>query len=219
MNARAHCSVLINFQTNYKTAVAFHQVGCCVTSVRVRAWTHTCWCKASVWSPGAFGKRERLTAVAWTAHGAVQTCRAYRNSGGRIFTILSISGCNSNGAELTSQPSQRSARRLARLAPRSAVPRVACFNMAAGLLANHSRVFRDYRGVLFFTIVVVSGTITGCWYVTEKAHCDWPVAPRPYCYDRKSSCEKNKNASGIWSVGQSRRRRLRIYVYDWYCQL
>ena len=27
---------------------------------------------------------------------------------------------------------------------------VACFNMAAGLLANHSRVFRDYRGVLFF---------------------------------------------------------------------
>ena len=47
------------------------------------------------------------------------------NSGVIIFTILSISGCNSNGAESASQPSQRSARRLARLAPRSAVLHIA----------------------------------------------------------------------------------------------
>ena len=65
--------------------------------------------------PESNNRRARLCSL--RPH-SVQTCRPYRKSGERpLFTILSISGCNSSGAESASQSSQRSARRLARLVP------------------------------------------------------------------------------------------------------
>ena len=65
--------------------------------------------------PESNNRRARLCSL--RPH-SVQTCGAYRKSGERpLFTILSISGCNSSGAESASQSSQRSARRLARLVP------------------------------------------------------------------------------------------------------